>query len=63
VNVGYERKQVRDNIHSLDLVNMFWEYYQATSPGEVYNAGAADSATAQTTDRIRIPAPRLIKEL
>ena len=26
---GYQGKQVRDNIHSLDLVNMFWEYYQA----------------------------------
>src|ERR1700681_23703 len=25
---GYQGKQVRDNIHSLDLVNMFWEYYQ-----------------------------------
>ena len=36
---GYQGKQVRDNIHSLDLVNMFWEYYQAPRPGEVYNAG------------------------
>jgi CDP-paratose 2-epimerase len=36
---GYRGKQVRDNIHSFDLVNMFWEYYQAPRPGEVYNAG------------------------
>ncbi len=36
---GYQGKQVRDNIHSLDLVNMFWEYYKAPRPGEVYNAG------------------------
>jgi CDP-paratose 2-epimerase len=36
---GYQGKQVRDNIHSADLVNMFWEYYQAPRPGEVYNAG------------------------
>src|SRR5215212_8207868 len=26
---GYKGKQVRDNIHSYDLVNMFWNYYQA----------------------------------
>ncbi len=26
---GYKGKQVRDNIHSYDLVNMFWHYYQA----------------------------------
>jgi CDP-paratose 2-epimerase len=36
---GYGGKQVRDNIHSLDLVNMFWEFYQDPRPGEVYNAG------------------------
>jgi CDP-paratose 2-epimerase len=36
---GYQGKQVRDNMHSLDLVNMFWEYYQAPRPGAVYNAG------------------------
>ena len=32
-------KQVRDNIHSLDLINMFWEFHQNPRPGEVYNAG------------------------
>jgi CDP-paratose 2-epimerase len=36
---GYKGKQVRDNIHSYDLVNMFWHYHQAPRPGEVYNAG------------------------
>jgi len=36
---GYKGKQVRDNIHSYDLVNMFWEYHQNPRPGEVYNAG------------------------
>ena len=25
---GYKGKQVRDNIHSYDLVNMFWHFYQ-----------------------------------
>jgi len=36
---GYNGKQVRDNIHSWDLVNMFWYFYQNPRPGEVYNAG------------------------
>jgi CDP-paratose 2-epimerase len=36
---GYKGKQVRDNIHSYDLVNMFWHFYQAPRYGEVYNAG------------------------
>jgi CDP-paratose 2-epimerase len=36
---GYKGKQVRDNIHSWDLVNMFWYFYQAPRSGEVYNAG------------------------
>ncbi len=36
---GYEGKQVRDNIHSWDLVNMFWHFYQNPKKGEVYNAG------------------------
>jgi len=38
---GYKGKQVRDNIHSFDLVNMFWQYYQAPRFGEVYNAGGS----------------------
>jgi CDP-paratose 2-epimerase len=36
---GYKGKQVRDNIHSFDLVNMFWHFYQKPRSGEVYNAG------------------------
>ena len=36
---GYKGKQVRDNIHSYDLVNAFWHYYQRPQKGEVYNIG------------------------
>jgi len=38
---GYKGKQVRDNIHSYDLVNMFWHFCQSPRPGEVYNAGGS----------------------
>lgn len=37
--LGYKGKQVRDNIHSYDLINMFWHYYQKPNPGQVYNVG------------------------
>jgi len=36
---GYKGKQVRDNIHSWDLVNMFKHFYLNPRQGEVYNAG------------------------
>ena len=37
--IGYKGKQVRDNIHSSDLVSCFWEYYKKPGFGEVYNIG------------------------
>ena len=37
--IGYKGKQVRDNIHSKDLVNCFWEFYKKPGSGEVYNTG------------------------
>jgi CDP-paratose 2-epimerase len=36
---GYKGKQVRDNIHSHDLVNAFWHFSQAPRSGEIYNIG------------------------
>jgi CDP-paratose 2-epimerase len=39
VVLGYGGKQVRDNIHSSDLVNAFWHYFEAPRSGEVYNIG------------------------
>ena len=36
---GYKGKQVRDNIHSYDLVSAFWEFFKAPRPAEVYNIG------------------------
>ena len=36
---GYKGKQVRDNLHSRDLINCFWEFFKKPSKGEVYNVG------------------------
>ena len=37
--IGYKGKQVRDNLHSHDLVNCFWEFYKKPKHGEIYNIG------------------------
>jgi len=36
---GYKGKQVRDNLHSADLVRAFEAFFRAPRAGEVYNAG------------------------
>ena len=38
---GYKGKQVRDNLHSSDLVNAFWEYHKKPKKGTVYNIGGS----------------------
>ncbi len=38
---GYQGKQVRDNIHSEDLVNAFDQFFRAPRAGEVYNMGGS----------------------
>jgi CDP-paratose 2-epimerase len=38
---GYKGKQVRDNIHSADLVNAFYHFYQNPRSGEAYNMGGS----------------------
>ncbi len=51
---GYKGKQVRDNIHSYDLVNMFWHFYQNPRPGEVYNAGGGRHANCSMLEGIAL---------
>jgi len=51
---GYKGKQVRDNIHSYDLVNMFWHYYQNPRPGEVYNAGGGRHSNCSMQEAIAL---------
>jgi CDP-paratose 2-epimerase len=38
---GYKGKQVRDNIHSNDLVQCFWHFYRDPKQGAVYNIGGS----------------------
>ncbi|MBL4659320.1 MAG: NAD-dependent epimerase/dehydratase family protein [Alcanivoracaceae bacterium] len=52
--LGYKGKQVRDNIHSYDLVNMFWHYAQNPRAGEVYNAGGGRHSHCSILEAIEI---------
>jgi CDP-paratose 2-epimerase len=49
---GYKGKQVRDNIHSYDLVSMFWHFYQNPRAGEVYNAGGGRHSNCSMLEAI-----------
>ncbi len=50
---GYKGKQVRDNIHSHDLVNMFWQFYLNPRAGEVYNAGGSRFSNCSMLEAIK----------
>ena len=51
---GYQGKQVRDNIHSWDLVNMFWHFYRNPRQGEVYNAGGGRHSNCSMAEAIEM---------
>ncbi|MGB6045842.1 MAG: NAD-dependent epimerase/dehydratase family protein [Pirellulales bacterium] len=51
---GYKGKQVRDNIHAHDLVNMFWHYHQDPRAGEVYNAGGGRHSHCSMQEAIAV---------
>jgi CDP-paratose 2-epimerase len=49
---GYKGKQVRDNIHSHDLVDAFWQFYQAPRSAEVYNIGGSRHSNCSMQEAI-----------
>ena len=49
---GYKGKQVRDNIHSRDLVEAFWHYFQAPKSAAVYNIGGSRHANVSILEAI-----------
>ena len=51
--LGYKGKQVRDNIHSRDLVSAFWEFFRAPRNGAVYNMGGSRHANCSVLEAIR----------
>jgi CDP-paratose 2-epimerase len=51
---GYKGKQVRDNIHSWDLVNLFWHFYQNPKQGEAYNVGGGRFSNCSMIEGIKL---------
>jgi CDP-paratose 2-epimerase len=51
---GYKGKQVRDNIHSFDLVNCFYHFSQAPRVGEVYNIGGSRHSNCSMAEAIAL---------
>ncbi len=52
--IGYKGKQVRDNIHSFDLVNCFWEFYKKPRKGEVYNIGGGRYSNCSVIEALNL---------
>lgn len=52
--LGYKGKQVRDNIHSFDLVNAFWHFSQKPRSGVVYNMGGSRHSNCSMREAITI---------
>jgi CDP-paratose 2-epimerase len=49
---GYQGKQVRDAIHSRDLIRAFHEFFLAPRPGEVYNIGGGRTSNCSVLEAI-----------
>lgn len=51
---GYKGKQVRDNIHSYDVVNAFYHFFLNPRPGEAYNMGGSRHSNISVLEAIPI---------
>lgn len=49
---GYKGKQVRDQIHSHDVISAFWHFAQDPRPGEVYNLGGGKENSASLLESV-----------
>ena len=52
--LGYKGKQVRDNIHSHDLVSAFWYFHQTPRSGVVYNIGGSRHSNCSILEAIAL---------
>jgi CDP-paratose 2-epimerase len=51
---GYKRKQVRDNIHSADLIRAFHAFFENPRGGEVYNIGGGRASNCSMLEAIAL---------
>lgn len=51
---GYKGKQVRDNIHSADLIRAFHEFFKTPQGGVVYNIGGGRHSNCSMLEAIQV---------
>lgn len=51
---GYKGKQVRDNIHSLDVARFMYSFFQSPRRGEVYNLGGGKDNSCSILEAFRL---------
>ena len=51
--IGYKGKQVRDNIHSSDLSNAFWQYYKKPVKDSLFNIGGSRYSNCSILEAIQ----------
>lgn len=51
---GYKKKQVRDNIHSADLIRAFDQFFKQPRSGEVYNMGGSRHSNCSMLEAISL---------
>jgi len=49
---GQKGKQVRDNIHTRDLMDAFWRFFQEPTEGAVFNIGGGNKANVSMMEAI-----------
>lgn len=52
--IGYKGKQVRDNIHSSDLIQCFWNFYKKPRIGEIYNIGGGEKSNCSVLEALNL---------
>jgi CDP-paratose 2-epimerase len=55
---GYKGKQVRDQIHSADVIDVLWTFAQDPDPGAVYNLGGGKANAASLLECVEMIAAR-----
>jgi len=60
---GYKGKQVRDNIHSSDLISAFWNFFESPRSAAVYNIGGSRHSNCSVLEAIELIKKHSGKEL
>jgi CDP-paratose 2-epimerase len=51
---GYKKKQVRDNIHSADLIRAFHQFFEHPRTAEVYNIGGGRTSNCSMLEAVAL---------